>query len=205
MRFPILSLYPRFSLFDSTLFVFSRANFNSERAREKSRDDVCVCLACVCVCVLVFVTPQNRKCVMLTKIWVVVYLFLWITVITFVVTLNLAIAPIVFLVSGRRTCTKLFTYSANIVATIMTIEFEWKVAGKKILFYGDKIPLHQTAIVICNHRSVLDWLVIFCLARRKGRLGCAKFFVKDSVKWIPGVGCGLYLVNYVFLKRNWVH
>jgi 1-acyl-sn-glycerol-3-phosphate acyltransferase len=111
--------------------------------------------------------------------------------------------PLVVPIFGRRTFTKMFTHAANIIWTIMTIEFEWKVAGKKVRFYGDILPLHQNAIVICNHRSVIDWLLLFSLARRKGRLGCAKFFVKKSLKWVPGVGWGMYFLDYVFLHRNW--
>jgi 1-acyl-sn-glycerol-3-phosphate acyltransferase len=132
------------------------------------------------------------------------YLFIWLSIIILAVLINLFVAPIIALLFGRRSVSKLFVYSANTIATIMTIEFEWKVKGKKILFFGDKLPLHQNAVIICNHLSVLDWLVLFSLARRKGRLGVTKFLTKDSVKWIPGVGWGLYLLNYVFLKRDWV-
>lgn len=134
-----------------------------------------------------------------------IYLFIWISIIILAVLINLLVAPIIALLLGRRAISKLFSYTANTIATIMTIEFEWKVQGKKILFYGDKLPLHQNAIVICNHLSVLDWLVLFSLARRKGRLGVTKFLIKDSVKWIPGVGWGLHMLNYVFLKRDWVN
>jgi len=68
---------------------------------------------------------------------------------------------------------------------------------------GDKIPLEEDAIIISNHRWIIDWLMIMTLAMRKGRLGGCKLFAKDSIRWIPGIGWGIWILDYIFLKRDW--
>jgi len=73
-----------------------------------------------------------------------------------------------------------------------------------IKFTGDSIPPYESAYVVSNHRTYADWLIIFTLAARKGRLGSSRFFAKDLVKWIPGMGWGLVINGSVFLNRDWM-
>jgi 1-acyl-sn-glycerol-3-phosphate acyltransferase len=73
----------------------------------------------------------------------------------------------------------------------------------KVIYTGDKTPLRESVVVIANHSSYADWMVIFTFAKRMGRLGCCKFFVKDLIKWIPGIGWGLMISDSIFLKRDW--
>jgi len=68
---------------------------------------------------------------------------------------------------------------------------------------GDDIPNKENAIVLSNHQDMSDIPVIFRLARRKKRLGDLKWFVKDSLKYFPGVGWGMYFLDCLFIKRNW--
>jgi len=68
---------------------------------------------------------------------------------------------------------------------------------------GDDVPYRENALVVCNHQEMADITVLFRLARRKGRLGDLKFFVKDILKYIPGVGWGMLFIDCPFIKRNW--
>ena len=72
-----------------------------------------------------------------------------------------------------------------------------------IKHFGDKIPAKENAFVFCNHQEMTDITVLFRLGREKGRLGDFKFFVKDPLKYIPGVGWGMVFLDCIFLKRNW--
>jgi len=54
---------------------------------------------------------------------------------------------------------------------------EWW-GGQKPYFSGDSVPDRENAIVIMNHRTIIDWLFVFGVAGRRGRLGCVKFFAK---------------------------
>eukprot|EP01100_Stratorugosa_tubuloviscum_P014464 TRINITY_DN7755_c0_g1_i1.p1 TRINITY_DN7755_c0_g1~~TRINITY_DN7755_c0_g1_i1.p1 ORF type:complete len:317 (+),score=101.59 TRINITY_DN7755_c0_g1_i1:43-993(+) len=78
-----------------------------------------------------------------------------------------------------------------------------RVSGASVRFTGQQIPYGESAIVIGNHTWYLDWVILFSLAIRKGRLGYCKFFAKDMIKYIPGFGWGIYFLDSVFLKRNW--
>jgi len=76
-------------------------------------------------------------------------------------------------------------------------------SGIKFTYYGENVPLRESAIVVTNHTSFIDWLMVFPLALRKGRLGCCNFFAKDVIKWIPGFGWGIWLKGSIMLKREW--
>ena len=68
---------------------------------------------------------------------------------------------------------------------------------------GDKVPFQENVFVTSNHQSVADIMVMLCFAWRCGRIGDMKWFVKDILKWIPGPGWGMYMIDCIFLKRNW--
>lgn len=69
--------------------------------------------------------------------------------------------------------------------------------------YGDNVPKRENALVISNHRWSTDFILYWMLACRKGRLGCVKLFAKDWLKFFPGFGWGGYMLDFVFLRRNW--
>lgn len=75
----------------------------------------------------------------------------------------------------------------------------------KYYFYGDKIPMRENSIVTMNHRTFIDWAFSLPIAGRRGRVGCIKFFVKKNVKYIPAFGWGLYLIDTLFVSRNWTN
>ena len=48
-----------------------------------------------------------------------------------------------------------------------------------------------------------DITVTFSFARAKGRVGDLKWFVKDVLKYVPGVGWGMLFLDCPFIKRDW--
>jgi len=78
-----------------------------------------------------------------------------------------------------------------------------RLNGTRILITGDEIPDRENAILTPNHQEMPDITVIMDLALRKHRIGHLKFFVKDVLKWTPGVGWGMYFLGFPFLKRDW--
>ena len=68
---------------------------------------------------------------------------------------------------------------------------------------GDPVPPRENAIVVVNHQEMSDITFLFFLARAKERLGDLKWFVKDVIKWVPGVGWGMVFLDCLFVKRNW--
>lgn len=68
---------------------------------------------------------------------------------------------------------------------------------------GDAIPPRENAIVVANHQQMPDITALMLFARTKGRLGDLKWFVKDELKYVPGVGWGMVFLDCLFVKRDW--
>lgn len=73
----------------------------------------------------------------------------------------------------------------------------------KITTSGDPIPPNESAIVFSNHVSGSDFYLIHHLAQRAHMLSACNYFAKDSLKWIPGFGWGLWMMGLLFIKRKW--
>ncbi len=81
-----------------------------------------------------------------------------------------------------------------------TIEVPLRI---KVLTTGDTLPWQENAFVIANHQAMADIPILGCVAHPSGRKGDFKWFVKDPIKWVPGVGWGLLFLDCLFVKRNW--
>ncbi|MBI5528465.1 MAG: acyltransferase [Deltaproteobacteria bacterium] len=79
-----------------------------------------------------------------------------------------------------------------------------KAYGIRVELTGDELPEAENAVVIVNHQQMTDITVIFRVARRKRRLGDLKWFVKDIIKYFPGVGWGMLFLDCIFIKRDWL-
>ncbi|KAJ7516521.1 hypothetical protein O6H91_22G061400 [Diphasiastrum complanatum] len=108
-----------------------------------------------------------------------------------------------------------FSRKAYRIANVMMMEVLWSElvwlvdwwAGVKLRVYAD--PLEWTyigkehALLICNHRSDIDWLVGWVLAERVGCLGGCRAVMKNSMKFLPVMGWSMWFSEYVFLERSW--
>ena len=74
--------------------------------------------------------------------------------------------------------------------------------GNEFIFTGD-VPVQEDAIIICNHQVMSDIPVFWVWGYASGMNGKMKWFVKDSLKYVPGPGWGLKFLNALFVKRNW--
>lgn len=69
---------------------------------------------------------------------------------------------------------------------------------------GDEVPIRENALLLPNHQSMTDVLLALCFAWRARRLGDLKWFVKDVVKYVPGPGFGMWFLDCIFVKRDWL-
>lgn len=53
---------------------------------------------------------------------------------------------------------------------------------------GDRVAFGEAALIICNHRTRVDWMFLWCLCLRHGQLSGLKIVLKESLKGIPGFG-----------------
>ncbi|KAK1397515.1 1-acylglycerol-3-phosphate O-acyltransferase [Heracleum sosnowskyi] len=98
----------------------------------------------------------------------------------------------------------------RVVAELLWLELIWLIdwwAGVKIQLYTDpetfKLMGKEHALVICNHKSDIDWLVGWILAQRSGCLGSALAVMKKSSKFLPVIGWSMWFSEYLFLERSW--
>jgi 1-acyl-sn-glycerol-3-phosphate acyltransferase len=78
-----------------------------------------------------------------------------------------------------------------------------KVCRIRFVMSGDNVPDQENAVVVLNHQEMSDIPVMFTLSRSKKRGGDLKWFVKDELKYVPGVGWGMLFLDCLFIKRNW--
>ena len=99
----------------------------------------------------------------------------------------------------RIFCTKLIdtitTYwtSTNNWYIRLTKKVNWEVSGL------DGLTTDGWYVVIANHQSWLDIVVLLYLLNRK--IPVLKFFIKDKLKWIPLLGFAWWAMGCPFMKR----
>lgn len=81
--------------------------------------------------------------------------------------------------------------------------FLQSICGVEIRASGDRLPDEDNAFVISNHQAMADIPVIVAIARRSKRAGDVKWFVKDPIKYVPGIGWGMLFLDCIYVKRNW--
>jgi len=79
-----------------------------------------------------------------------------------------------------------------------------RLNGTRLEVTGEDLPSNENVLVISNHQQMPDITSLMALARSKGRLGDLKFFVKQALKWFPGVGWGMQFLNCPFVRRDWM-
>ncbi|KAG4090181.1 hypothetical protein H8356DRAFT_1005809 [Neocallimastix lanati (nom. inval.)] len=93
-------------------------------------------------------------------------------------------------------------FLAGSVWYILQFMFE-KVRHGKITYSGDLLPNDESAIVLPNHRSYVDFYLVHSVGLRKKQLPNLKYFLKDSLKFLPAFGWGMYFMKMIFVKRDW--
>merc|ERR1719347_1994650 len=54
-----------------------------------------------------------------------------------------------------------------------------------------------------NHHTELDWLYCWKVCTKAKRLGNARAFAKDVLKYVPAIGWSSYMSEDVYLARSW--
>ncbi|KAJ2755232.1 hypothetical protein H4R27_003256 [Coemansia aciculifera] len=58
-------------------------------------------------------------------------------------------------------------------------------------------------IVISNHQTYFDWIIVWILAYLEHCDGYVKIILKADLKHVPVFGWGMRLFDFIFLKRKW--
>jgi len=76
------------------------------------------------------------------------------------------------------------------------------VNGVKFVFTGDKM-LNERALVMSNHRTRLDWMLLWSLFARVGSLNRLRIVLKAGLKSAPVFGFVMQMLGFLFLSRDW--
>ncbi|XP_057797956.1 1-acyl-sn-glycerol-3-phosphate acyltransferase 2-like [Salvia miltiorrhiza] len=97
------------------------------------------------------------------------------------------------------------------IMELLSLELVWLFdwwANNKVELFADKeiieIMGKERALVICNHKSDIDWLVGWVLAQRAGCLGSCLAIIKKELLCLPVIGWSMWFSGYIFLQRSWV-
>uniref|UniRef100_A0A7S0B9Z7 Phospholipid/glycerol acyltransferase domain-containing protein n=1 Tax=Pyrodinium bahamense TaxID=73915 RepID=A0A7S0B9Z7_9DINO len=80
--------------------------------------------------------------------------------------------------------------------------------GIKIFFHTrkqeclDDLAKLGNALVVCNHRSRIDWMFLWGLAAAMDRLRGIKIVLKDSLRKAPGAGWVMQCTGFLFMARR---
>jgi len=80
-------------------------------------------------------------------------------------------------------------------------------AGSKMTVYMDKEDFEKHAgkehvLLIMNHKYEIDWLNGWMICDKLGVLGNCKAYAKKAIRYVPIIGWGWWLAEFVFLNRN---
>lgn len=112
-------------------------------------------------------------------------------------TLSLAVRPF-----SRRTFRRINRWAASTWWGMCVIGSQL-MNRTRIIVTGDDLPEDENAVIVANHQDMPDIVVLMTLARSRRRLGDLKWFVKDALKHVPGIGWGMRFLECPFVTRDW--
>ncbi|XP_068656953.1 probable 1-acyl-sn-glycerol-3-phosphate acyltransferase 5 [Aristolochia californica] len=78
-----------------------------------------------------------------------------------------------------------------------------KINRTKVVFSGETVPARERVLLMANHRTEVDWMYLWDLALRKGRLGHIKYVLKSSLMKLPIFGWGFHIFEFIPVERKW--
>ena len=73
----------------------------------------------------------------------------------------------------------------------------------KMVFSGECLPEKERALIFANHRTEVDWMYLWDLAARKGRLGNIRYVLKSSLMRLPIFGWAFHVLEFIPVERKW--
>ncbi|EDR29185.1 1-acylglycerol-3-phosphate acyltransferase, putative [Entamoeba dispar SAW760] len=119
--------------------------------------------------------------------------------ITILLIINVIILPIYILY--RPLYQWIFQRVTEVYMMYFPLVFYY-INGNRIYVSGDKMIENANAIWISNHSHWVDFVPVCLVAPKCGRIGSMRYFMKDDIKKIPFIGFGFYMMDSIYLKRN---
>ena len=78
-----------------------------------------------------------------------------------------------------------------------------KINRTKVIFSGETLPVRERVLLVANHRTEVDWMYLWDLALRKGRVGHIKYILKNSLMKLPVFGWAFQILEFIHVARKW--
>jgi lysocardiolipin and lysophospholipid acyltransferase len=78
-----------------------------------------------------------------------------------------------------------------------------KINGTRFVFSGETVPPKECVLLFANHRTEVDWMYLWDLALRKGRLQSIKYILKKSLMKLPIFNWAFHIIEFIPVERNW--
>jgi 1-acyl-sn-glycerol-3-phosphate acyltransferase len=78
-----------------------------------------------------------------------------------------------------------------------------KVYGIQCVLTGDRVDSTERSVVISNHRTRLDWAMLWPVLARSRATYALHVILKHDIKKIPLMGWATAMSRYIFLHRKW--
>ncbi|ETK84520.1 hypothetical protein, variant 1 [Phytophthora nicotianae CJ01A1] len=104
-----------------------------------------------------------------------------------------------------RSCRSVFRFLEDKYFAMLSGYLEF-VGGVKIVMTGDEelqFDPQEHVLLICNHRSEVDWIFFWNLALRLNVHDRIRVMMKSIIRYAPGVGWTMMLLQYPYINRNW--
>eukprot|EP00211_Chloroparvula_japonica_P005342 CAMPEP_0119122180 /NCGR_PEP_ID=MMETSP1310-20130426/2506_1 /TAXON_ID=464262 /ORGANISM="Genus nov. species nov., Strain RCC2339" /LENGTH=360 /DNA_ID=CAMNT_0007111799 /DNA_START=49 /DNA_END=1128 /DNA_ORIENTATION=+ len=75
--------------------------------------------------------------------------------------------------------------------------------GLKFTFTGDLIPLSESGLFMCNHRTRYDWVYLWKYYHALHRTSQMRIALKNDMRFIPAFGWCLQLFAFLSMTRKW--
>lgn len=121
------------------------------------------------------------------------------TLITFIPVLFVGIFKLIPNRKIKNICNKILSGICGYWIDFNTIFIKYTCNIKWDIRNDAKLNKHQWYLVISNHQSWLDIVVLQKMLHKK--VPELKFFVKDQLKWVPILGFTWWIFDHPFMKR----
>ena len=129
---------------------------------------------------------------------ILIFLFLF----SFIILINIIqICSILSIPVSKKFFRRINTFLAG--SWWSSAEWVMRKSGIDVVISGDTLFPKENIILISNHQGMSDIPVLFKLAKEMKQIDHMKWFIKDVIKYVPGIGWGMLFLDGLFLKRNW--
>ncbi|KAI9911486.1 hypothetical protein PsorP6_009749 [Peronosclerospora sorghi] len=104
-----------------------------------------------------------------------------------------------------RTCRPVFCFVEGHFLAMLSGSLERIGHVRMVIAGDDKLAFEPQdhVLLVCNHRTEVDWIFFWNLALRLGVHDRIRIMTKSAMRYAPGVGWAMLLLEYPYVNRTW--